>query len=87
MKKTLVALVALVLAAPANAEGYRKATAFEQVKAQCELIANGLQPSGGFVMGNQQFVAGAMIGSAIGGMIRHAQNYDNCMVLHGYARQ
>ena len=27
-----------------------------------------------------------MLGSAIGGAIRHAQNYDNCMVLKGYAK-
>ena len=27
-----------------------------------------------------------MIGSAIGGAIVHAQNYEHCMTLKGYAR-
>jgi hypothetical protein len=66
--------------------GYHQASGFEQVKAQCELIANGLQPSPGFVMGSPEFVAGASIGSGIGGLIVHARNYDNCMTLKGYAK-
>jgi hypothetical protein len=70
--------------ARASTEGYRRATAFEQVKAQCELIANGLAPSGGFVMGSPEFVAGASIGHGIGMLIRHAQDYNNCMTLKGY---
>jgi hypothetical protein len=82
---TIGAMIALTTAANA-ADGYRPATKFEQVKATCELTPNGLQPGGGFVFGSQQFVAGAMVGSAIGGLIRHAQNYDNCMVLHGFAK-
>jgi hypothetical protein len=65
-------------------EGYRRASGFEQVKAQCELIANGLAPSGGFVMGSPEFVAGASIGHGIGMLIRHAQDYSNCMTLNGY---
>jgi hypothetical protein len=66
--------------------GYHQASGFEMVKAQCELVANGLQPSPGFVMGSQAFVTGAAIGSGIGGLIVHARNYDNCMTLHGYAK-
>jgi hypothetical protein len=31
-------------------------------------------------------VAGHAIGSAIGGLIVHAQNYDHCMTLKGYAK-
>ena len=31
------------------------------VKAQCELVANGLQPSPGFVMGSREYVAGAQL--------------------------
>jgi hypothetical protein len=66
--------------------GYHQASGFEMVKAQCELVANGLQPSPGFVMGSQEYVAGAAIGSAIGGLMVHAQNYDHCMTLKGYAK-
>jgi hypothetical protein len=74
-----------VMAQPGDG-GYHQASGFEMVKAQCELVANGLQPSPGFVMGSQEYVAGAAIGSAIGGLIVHAQNYDHCMTLHGYAK-
>lgn len=74
-----------VMAQPGDG-GYHQASGFEMVKAQCELVANGLQPSPGFVMGSQAFVAGASIGSGIGGLIVHARNYDNCMTLHGYAK-
>ena len=66
--------------------GYHQASGFEMVKAECELIANGLQPSPGFVIGSSEVVAGHAIGSAIGGLIVHAQNYDHCMTLHGYAK-
>ena len=37
-------------------------------------------------MGSSAFVAGAMIGSAIGGAIQHAHTYEMCMTLHGYVR-
>jgi hypothetical protein len=37
-------------------------------------------------MGSPEFVAGASIGSGIGGLIVHARNYDNCMTLKGYAK-
>ena len=78
---------AIVAEAPAvNADGYRLASPFEKVKAQCELVANGLQPSPGFAMGSPEFVAGHAIGSAIGGMIAHAQNYEHCMTLNGFAK-
>ena len=70
---------------PVDPNGYHAASGMEQVKAYCELVANGLQPGGSFVMGSPSFVAGAAIGSAIGGAITHAQNYDHCMVLKGYA--
>ena len=69
----------------ASADGYHRASGYEQVKAECELVANGLQPSPGFVIGSREYVAGAAIGSAIGGLIVHAQNYQNCMTLKGYA--
>jgi hypothetical protein len=69
----------------ALADGYHRASGYEQVKAECELVANGLQPSPGFFIGSQEAVAGHAIGSAIGGLIVHAQNYDHCMTLKGYA--
>jgi hypothetical protein len=37
-------------------------------------------------MGSSEVVAGHAIGSAIGGLIVHAQNYDHCMTLKGYAK-
>ncbi len=79
------AQVATYEAQPVDPNGYHAASGMEQVKAYCELVANGLQPSGSFVMGSPSFVAGAALGSAIGGAITHAQNYDHCMVLKGYA--
>jgi hypothetical protein len=87
-----IALLAAVLVSTlagmpqAYADGYHKASGFEQTKAYCELVANGLQPGGGFAIGSPAFVAGAAIGGAIRGAIVHAQNFDNCMVLKGYAR-
>ena len=80
------AITAEVPADQASVEGYHRASGFEQIKAQCELIANGLAPSGGLVMGSPEFVAGASIGHGIGMLIRHAQDYDHCMTLHGYVR-
>ena len=66
--------------------GYHQASGFEMVKAECELVANGLQPSPGFFIGSSEAIAGHAIGSAIGGLIAHAQNYDHCMTLKGYAK-
>jgi hypothetical protein len=66
--------------------GYHQASGFEMVKAECELVANGLQPSPGFFIGSSEAMAGHAIGSAIGGLIAHAQNYDHCMTLKGYAK-
>lgn len=90
---TTAAFAALVMIAPiGNAHaapgdgGYHQASGFEQVKAECELVANGLQPSPGFAIGSAEFVAGHEIGATIGGLIVHARNYDNCMTLHGYAK-
>ena len=37
-------------------------------------------------MGSQEYVASAAIGSAIGGLIVHAESYDHCMTLKGYAK-
>src|ERR1700733_10969777 len=60
--------------------GYHQASGFEIVEAQCELIANQLQPS------TFAFGVGPMLGTAIRSQITHAQNYDNCMTLKGYAK-
>ena len=69
MKKALFA-VALVVATPAVAQEYRKATGFEQVKAYCELFAT----------------AGQTNYSLLGGPIQHANLYEQCTVLKGYTR-
>ncbi len=56
---------------------------YEQADAYCELYAmNGGR--GMVVFGDQNFVAGAMIGGAIGGLIRRARLKSNCMVLQGW---
>ena len=66
MKKALFA-VALVVATPAVAQEYRKASGFEQVKAYCELFAT----------------AGQTNYSLLGGPIQHANLYEQCTVLKG----
>jgi hypothetical protein len=80
MKTALLAAALVVVATAAHADGYHKASGFEIVKAQCELIANQLQPS------TFAFGVGPMLGAAIRSQITHAQNYDNCMTLKGYAK-
>jgi hypothetical protein len=37
-----IAAALFVITTAANADGYRPATKFEQVKAQCELLADGM---------------------------------------------
>ena len=66
---------AIAAATPALADdGYHKASAFEQVKAYCELAANGLpQPQWHSV-----------IGVTIGSIVVHAKNYEHCMTVMGY---
>jgi hypothetical protein len=71
----------------AAAEGYRRASGFDQVKAQCELVANQMPRPGYFVMGSPTFVGASSLGYGIGSMIRHAQDYEHCMTLHGYVHQ
>jgi hypothetical protein len=80
MKTVLLAAALVAGVTAAHADGYHKASGFEQTKAYCELMANQLQP------GYFAFGVGPMLGAAIRSQITHAQNYDNCMVLKGYAR-
>jgi hypothetical protein len=82
---TVGAMIALTTAANA-ADGYRRATPFEQVKARCELTADALRDGGGFAFGSPEFVAGQQIGRGLGSLMKHARDYDNCMVLHGFAK-
>jgi hypothetical protein len=84
MRTSLLA-AALLVSGCAHADGYRAATKFEQIKAQCELVADGVQ-QGGFAFGTPSFVGGYAVGSAIQGLIDHAQRYDHCMTLYGYVR-
>ena len=83
--RTLLLLAALLISSSAYADGYRAATKFEQIKAQCELVADGVQQDG-FAFGSPSFVGGYAVGSAIRGLIDHAQRYDHCMTLYGYVR-
>jgi hypothetical protein len=62
----------IYLAVPAYAQGYHKATSFEQAKAYCGLFADGAQ-RGHFVFGSPAFVGGAIIGGAIRNAIDHSK--------------
>jgi hypothetical protein len=64
-------LAAIMLGATAaHAEDYHKATTFEQTKAACEFFADSLRGPGNMPYWGAQ----------------HARAYDQCMTLHGYAR-
>jgi hypothetical protein len=86
MRTLLLATVAILSISAANADGYRKATGFEQVKAKCELVADGMVQPDDPYYGDPKYAGFSTFGSAIGGAIRHARDYDNCMVLHGFAK-
>jgi hypothetical protein len=78
------AITAEVPTDQASVEGYHRASGFEQIKAQCELTANSMPRPGYFAMGSPTFVGASSLGYGIGSLIRHAQDYNNCMTLHGY---
>jgi hypothetical protein len=87
MKTALIVAGALVvITTAANADGYRAATQLEQVKAQCELVADGMVQPDSPYYGDPRYAGFASFGNAVGGAIRHARDYDNCMVLHGFAK-
>jgi hypothetical protein len=87
MKTALIVAAAfVVIATAANADGYRPATQLEQVKAQCELVADGMVQPDSPYYGDPRYAGFASFGNAVGGAIRHARDYDNCMVLHGFAK-
>jgi hypothetical protein len=79
-------LATMLLSGGAHADGYRAATPLEQVKAQCELVADGMVQPADPYYGDPKYAGFSTFGSAIGGAIRHARDYDNCMVLHGFAK-
>jgi hypothetical protein len=85
MKTSLLATALLISGCASAADTYRPASKFEQIKAQCELVADGLQTQG-FAFGSPAFVGGYAVGSAIQGLIDHASRYDHCMTLYGYVR-
>jgi hypothetical protein len=87
MKTALIVAAAfVVIATAANADDYRAATILEQVKAQCELVADGMVQPDSPYYGDPKYAGLATFGNAVGGAIRHARDYDNCMVLHGFAK-
>lgn len=57
--------------------------AYEMANAQCNLMAMGAQ-QGTFAYGDANFVAGAMIGSAIGNAIRQSYVKQQCMTIQGW---
>jgi hypothetical protein len=70
----------------AAADGYHRATGYEQTKAACELFADSQPRPGFFVAGNQNFVGASTFAYGVGSLIRHARSYDQCMTLHGYVK-
>jgi hypothetical protein len=87
MRTLIIAtLAAMLLSGGAHADGYRAATTLEQVKAKCELVADGMVQPDDPYYGDPKYAGFSTFGSAIGGAIRHARDYDNCMVLHGFAK-
>jgi hypothetical protein len=85
VKTALLAALMISGLSQADADGYRAATKFEQIKAKCELVADGMQQNG-FAFGSSAFVGGYALGSAIQGAIDHAGRYDHCMTLYGYVK-
>ena len=85
-QKAIVAAAFVVITTAANADGYRAATQLEQVKAQCELVADGMVQPDSPYYGDPRYAGFASFGSAIGGAIQHAKHYDMCMILHGFAK-
>lgn len=83
---TATAIVIALVASNASAGEWQRigpGLGYEQADAYCELYAmNGGR--GMVAFGNPNFVAGAMIGGAIGGLIRRAGLKSNCMVLQGW---
>jgi hypothetical protein len=67
-----------------GSEGYRRATSFEQIKAICEAYADGRPQPGYFVAGNSAYVGMTSFAYGVGGLVRHARAYDQCMTVHGY---
>jgi hypothetical protein len=82
---TAVALAPVARVVPSETAGYHRASMFEQVKARCELMADGSYV-GHVAIGNPYFVTGAAIGAGIANAIRHSRAYDVCMTMSGYAR-
>jgi hypothetical protein len=56
---------------------------FDQQQAQCSLMARH-GGSGFYAAGNQNFVAGAAVGHAIGEGIRTQQDFNDCMLASGW---
>ena len=87
MKTALIVAAAfVVITTAANADGYCPATQLEQVKAQRELVADGMVRPDSPYYGDPRYAGFASFGNAVGGVVRHARDYDNCMVLHGFAK-
>jgi hypothetical protein len=55
VKTALLAALMIGGLSQAHADGYRAATKFEQIKAKCELVADGMQQNG-FAFGSSAFV-------------------------------
>ena len=87
IRKTTICL-AFLLAGCAHAKVWLPAPgvtseAFEPAKAECSILArHGGTPYG--AAGSVGFVAGAALGNAIGNAVRADQDFNDCMVLHGF---
>ena len=81
LKTLLLAAALLACAAQAHADGYRRASPFEQAKAQCELFADQAQND------DDHHVYLGVLGSLMREASRHAGSYEQCMVLKGFVKQ
>jgi hypothetical protein len=87
-KLTITAGLALAIGTTASLAESRwtrigNGPSFDVAQAQCNLMAMGAE-RGTFAYGDTNFVAGAMIGSAIGNAIRQAYVKEQCMTIQGW---
>jgi hypothetical protein len=68
----------------ASAEGYHRASGFDQVKAQCEAYADGESPA--YISPGSSTYADNLseLGKTIGSWTGHSRAYNQCMAAHGY---
>jgi hypothetical protein len=56
---------------------------FNVENARCRMVARGLNPGTFYAAGSTEFVAGAVLGNAIGTAANQRQTYRDCMEMKG----